>query len=225
MSSRDHLPLLPPHFGKTSVQIKRWLYIGCLYIILGITPLVTAQTRKLRIVSVHMDTNDKFPKAIQFFCGEQYNPKDCNQHVLSLRRVLAHYPIEQLGTWSFVLVPSADWKDLVRGTKNPSAPALTELERRTTVFEEVLFSSKPSPTRVAELLHMFNIPADALVELAVSHELGHALCHDKDEGRTKILSFKLRAGQPLVCHPSRGASKSPAETNWLSGIGGPVGPN
>ena len=139
-----------------------------------------------------------------------------NQHVLSLRRVLAHYPIEQLGTWSFVLIPSADWRDLVRDIKNPGSPALTEIERRTTVFEEVLFSPRSSPMRSAELLNMFNIPMEALLDLAVSHELGHALCQEKDEERTNTYGRNLRARQALVCHPRQSASKSSAAENGPS---------
>ena len=212
MTNRDRLilSLFPTLAGKASAQTKkRWLWIG-LFIILGLTPLVTAQTRKLRVVRVPIEMNDDFPKAIQFFCGQQYNQKDCNQHVLALRRVLAHYPVEQLGTWSFILVPSADWRDLVHDVKNPGSPALTEIERRTTIFEEVLFSARSAPMRSSELLRMFNISVDALLDLAVSHELGHALCQEKDEGRTNTYGRNLRAGQPLVCHPRQSVSKSPA---------------
>jgi hypothetical protein len=209
MTNRDRLilSLFPTLAGKASAQC--WLWIS-LFIILGLTPLVTAQTRKLRVVRVPIEMNDDFPKAIQFSCGQQYNEKDCPQHVLALRRVLAHYPVEQLGTWSFVLVPSADWRDLVRDVRNPGTPALTEIERRTTVFDEVLFSSRPSPVRVEELLLMFNSSVEALLEVAVSHELGHALCREKDERRAKIYARHLREGQALACSPGQSISKSPA---------------
>jgi hypothetical protein len=212
MKNRDRLilSLFPTLAGNASAQTnKRWLWIG-LFIILGLTPLVTAQTRKLRVVRVPIDMNDGFPKAIQFFCGQQYDHKDCNQHVLALRRVLGHYPVEQLGTWWFVLVPSADWRDLVHDVKHPGSPALTEIERRTTVFEEVLFSARSAPIRSSELLRMFNIPVDALLNLAVSHELGHALCQEKDERQTNTYGRDLRAGEPLVCQPRQSVSKSPA---------------
>jgi hypothetical protein len=74
------------------------------------------------------------------------------------------------------------------------------LERRTTVFEEALFAA--SGSRRGELLRKFQIPADALLELAVSHELGHALCQEKDEDRTNTYSRYLREGQLPACHHS-----------------------
>ena len=80
MSNRGRLilSLLSTFPGKASAQTKkRWLCVG-LFIILGLAPLVTAQTRKLRVVHVDIEMNDDFPKAIQFLCSQQYNQKDCN---------------------------------------------------------------------------------------------------------------------------------------------------
>lgn len=208
MSNRDRLVLsFWPLAGKAFTQPSRCLCV-VLFVIIGLTSLVPAQAQKLRIVRVSTEMNDNFPKAIRFFCGNHYDQKDCQQHALSLRRVLAHYPVEQLGSWSFVLVPSADWTYLMTDAKSPGSPAFTEPNRRTTVFEEVLFSSRPS-TRVAELLLMFGVPMGHLLELAVSHELGHALCHDKNEERTKTYEHNLRSGQAPVCYPSPSDSKTP----------------
>jgi len=183
---------------------KRWLKLGIfltLVLTQWMTPAVTAQTRRLRVVRVQIQLDDDFPEAIQFFCAQLYKQDHCKKDVLALRGELARYPVEQLGLWSFVLVPSGDWRDLVRDMiRDPGSPAITMLEHRTTVFEEALFSA--SGSRRGELLRKFKIPADALLELAVSHELGHALCQEKDEDRTNTYSRYLREGQLPACHHS-----------------------
>ena len=49
--------------------------------------------------------------------------------------MLLAYPLERLGMWSFVLVPSYKWKDLVRVLGGSTdSPAFTIFERRTTVM-------------------------------------------------------------------------------------------
>jgi hypothetical protein len=181
---------------------KHWLKLGlflALVLTQWTTPAVTAQTRRLRVVRVQIQLDDDFPEAIQFFCAQLYKQDHCKKDVLALRGELARYPVEQLGLWSFVLVPSGDWRDLVRDMiRDPGSPAITMLEHRTTVFEEALFSA--SGSRRGELLRKFKIPADALLELAVSHELGHALCQEKDEHRTNTYSRYLRERQSPACH-------------------------
>ena len=181
---------------------EHWLKFG-LFLTLVLTqwatPALTAQTRRLRVVRIQIQINDDFPKAIQFFCAQLYKQDHCKKDILALRGELARYPVDQLGLWSFVLVPSGDWRDLVRDMiRDPGSPAITMLERRTSLFEEALFSA--SGSRRWELQRAFKIPADALLELAVSHELGHALCQEKDEHRANTYSRYLREGQLPACH-------------------------
>ena len=73
-----------------------------------------AQTQTLRVVPVHLEGTGQTTKNVQFFCTQDYNRDECHQHALELRRVLMTYPLERLGMWSFALVPSYKWKDLVR---------------------------------------------------------------------------------------------------------------
>ena len=73
-----------------------------------------AQTQTLRVVPVHLEGTGQTTKSVQFFCTQDYNRDECRQHALGLRRVLMTYPLDRLGMWSFVLVPSYKWKDLVR---------------------------------------------------------------------------------------------------------------
>ena len=50
----------------------------------------------------------------------------------------------------------------------------------------------------------------ALLELAISHELGHALCHEPDEYRADDYGRELRGGRILSCSPSPGLSATHA---------------
>ena len=157
-----------------------------------------AQTQTLRVVPVHLEGAGESAKSVQFFCTQDYNREGCHQHALELRRVLMTYPLEQLGMWSFVLVPSYKWKDLVHALGGSShSPAFTAFEQRTTVMESSLFSS--TATRSAELLHLFGVTGEALLELAVNHELGHCVCPDQDERKADDYGRELRKGEIPDC--------------------------
>jgi hypothetical protein len=158
----------------------------------------TAQAQKLRVNQVQIAADDSFPTAIRFYCAQGYDWKDCKNHIMALRHELARYPVDQLGSWSFVLVSSDSWKDLARSLSiDPSSPAFTVVDRQTTVFEQALFS--PIPLRLTELIRKFGLSGDALLQLAVSHELGHALCKEGDEHRVDAYGRYLREGQLPSC--------------------------
>jgi hypothetical protein len=100
--------------------------------------------------------------------------------------------------WSFVLVPSYKWKDLVRAVGGSThSPAFTIFDQRTTVMESSLFSA--TATRSAELLHVFGVTGEALLKLAVNHELGHCVCHDQDERKADDYGRELREGKTPNC--------------------------
>ena len=165
-------------------------------------PALRAQTGRLSIVPVQMRTNSDFPKAIQFFCAKNYEGERCKRDALALQKELARYPVERLGPWVFVLVPSGDWKELVGGkVSDPKSPAITTLENRTTIFEGALFL--PSGSRSLELVRRLNVPLDAMLQLAVSHELGHALCHEKNEHRASANGYSLRQGRLPDCYSTQ----------------------
>ncbi len=158
----------------------------------------TAQTQTLRAVPVDLEGTGQTPKSVQFLCTQDYNRDECLQHALELRRVLMTYPVERLGMWSFVLVPSYKWKDLVRSLGGPThSPAFTIFEQRTTVMESSLFSA--TATRSAEFLHVFGVTGEALLELAVTHELGHCVCQDPDERKADDYGRELREGKTPDC--------------------------
>jgi len=157
-----------------------------------------AQTQTLRVVPVHLEGTGQTTKSVQFFCTQDYNPDECLQHALELRQALMIYPLERLGMWSFALVPSDKWKDLVRSLGGPThSPAFTIFEQRTTVMESSLFSA--TATRSAGFREVVGVTGEALLELAVNHELGHCVCHDPDERKADDYGRELREGKTPDC--------------------------
>jgi|SRR5215470_294082 len=157
-----------------------------------------AQTQTLRVVPVNLEGDGDTARSVQFFCTQDYNREKCHQHALELRRVLTSYPLERLATWSFALVPSEKWKDLVHALGgSANSPAFTIFEERTTVMESSLFSATAS--RSDEFLHVFGVTGEALLELAVNHELGHCVCPDQDERKADDYGRELRKGKTPNC--------------------------
>jgi hypothetical protein len=156
-----------------------------------------AQTQTLRIVPVHLDAVVAFPKTVGFFCTQNYRQQACVKDAITLRFVLTPYPLERAGTWSFVLVPADDWKALLPSTGDPVSPAFSIIEQRTTVLESSLFS--PSPSRGEEFLKRFGKIGAALQDLAVTHELGHAICQDTNERHADDFGRGLREKKPVAC--------------------------
>jgi hypothetical protein len=127
----------------------------------------------------------------QFLCVAPYTVADCEKQVVTLQTTLHRYQAEKLGKWTWVLVPSADWKPILeRVHMDPNSPAFSILERRQTFFEGVLLA--PNPKRQNELMSKWGTGLDRLLELAVTHELGHALCNDPDERRADQFGQRLR---------------------------------
>jgi hypothetical protein len=134
----------------------------------------------------------------QFLCVAPYTARDCEKQVVTLQTTLHHYQAEKLGKWTWVLVPSADWKPILeRVHMDPNSPAFSILERRQTFFEEVLFV--PEPKRQKELMSKWGMGLERLLDLAVTHELGHALCNDPDEKRADKFGQRLREMRQASC--------------------------
>ena len=159
-----------------------------------------AQTQNLKLVTVRFGSA---PSAIQFNCSQNYERSECVKDATALRQAMAHYPMQLLGTWSFVLVPADDWKALVRGQGgDPVSPAFSMLEQRVTLLDSSLFVA--SASRNKELLERFRMIGPALVDLAVTHEMGHGMCQDKDERRADDYGKELRDGKTLDCSKTPG---------------------
>jgi hypothetical protein len=179
-----------------------WL-ISCFFA----TSIMQAQT--IRGIPVQIRGDEHFSKSIQFFCTQKYNRQHCVRDAIRLQLILGRYPVADLGSWNFVLASSDEWKDLVRGLGGiPGSPAFSVLENRTTVLEEALFSA--SGSRRAELVRIFGTVDRVLLEQAVSHELGHALCGEFNENRAAQNGHDLFTGRALVCQDRRqGLSADP----------------
>jgi hypothetical protein len=160
-----------------------------------------AQTQSLRIVAVQLTPTSATPKTVQFFCTHNYEREACVNDAAALQRELLPYPLAQLGEWSFVLASADGWEDLVRSLGgDPVSPAFSVIEQRTTVLERSLFSANVSRNR--ELLLTFGVLGGALLNLAVTHELGHAICQDKDERRADDYGRELRDKRAVECPKS-----------------------
>jgi hypothetical protein len=133
-----------------------------------------------------------------FLCAVPYTVADCEKQVVMLQTTLHRYQAEKLGQWTWVLVRSEDWKPILeRVHMDPNSPAFSILERRQTFFEDALLV--PNPKRQNELMSKWGTGLDRLLDLAITHELGHAVCNDSDETRADQFGKRLRQRQAAVC--------------------------
>jgi hypothetical protein len=133
-----------------------------------------------------------------FVCNVGYSIRQCNEQMSVLRPLLAKYGADHLGDWTWVLVKSEDWKSLQQlHGMDPNSPAFSSLSRRQTFFEEAIVT--PIPGRSAELIREWSSSIDHLLNLAVTHELGHALCKERNERKADAYGQQLRKGQTAVC--------------------------
>ena len=157
-----------------------------------------AQTQTLKLVTVRFAANGSTPNAIQFQCSQKYDRAECAKDATVLRQAIAPYPVQLMGAWSFVLVPADDWKSLVRGQGgDPVSPAFSMLDQRLTLLDSSLFVG--SATRNKELLQRFGMTGAALLDLAVTHEMGHGICQEKNERRADGYGRELREGKTPDC--------------------------
>ena len=171
-----------------------------------------AQTQNLKMIAVRFPANGSTPNTIQFLCSQKYDHADCVKDATALRQAMAPYPVQLLGAWSFVLVPADDWKPLVRGQGgDPVSPAFSMLDQRVTLLDASLFSG--SATRNKELMQRFGLMGPQLVDLAVTHEMGHGICQEKDERRADGYGKDLRNGNIPDCSKTPGRKQTSLATN------------
>ena len=135
--------------------------------------------------------------------SQKYDRAECVKDATALRQAMASYPVQLLGEWSFVLVPSGDWKALVRGQSgDPVSPAFSMLDQRVTLLDSSLFVA--SAGRSKELLERFRMIGPQLVSLAITHEMGHGVCQETDERRADDYGKELRDGKIPDCSKTPG---------------------
>ena len=127
-----------------------------------------------------------------------------------LRKALANYPVAQLGNWTWILVRSEQWKAIVlaRGM-DPDSPAFTFYPKRETFFEEALVTQVP--VRNGELMLKWSVDRMGLLDFAIRHELGHALCNDANERNADRVARLLGERKPVFCEAKAEANRDPVE--------------
>jgi hypothetical protein len=162
-----------------------------------------AQTQNLKVISLRVPPNGQTPVAIQFLCSQSYDRAECVKDATALRQAMSPYPTQLLGEWSFVLVSADDWKAMVqRLGGDPVSPAFSMLDQRMTLLDGSLWVA--SATRNKELLERFRKIGPALVDLAVTHEMGHGICQEKDEQRADDYGKELRSDKVPDCSKTPG---------------------
>jgi hypothetical protein len=162
-----------------------------------------AQTQNLKMIAVRFPANSSTPNNVQFLCSQKYERTECVRDATALHAAIAQYPVELLGNWSFVLIPADDWKALVRGQGgDPVSPAFSMLDQRLTLLDGSLFVASVGGNK--ELLERFGKIGPALVDLAVTHEMGHAICQEKNERHADDYGKELREGKIPDCSKTPG---------------------
>jgi len=133
-----------------------------------------------------------------FACNVGYTPRDCQGATKVLSKALARYPVDELGKWTWVLVRPEDLKQILsmRGF-DTNHPAFSYLPKRVTFVDGSLVAG-PS-IRGTELSGTWRMRVEDLLDLAIRHELAHALCNDTDELKAERGANALKTGAPLSC--------------------------
>jgi len=142
---------------------------------------------------------ERLAPAQRFVCSPRFTLEECKQSMSVLMKLLEKYRAASLGEWKWVLVRSEDWNHLLLARGIPSGvPAITVLGIRTTLFDEGLVTGPAG--RVSELMDAWHLSRDALLDLAVRHELGHALCSDTSERSAERVAKLLEQSKPVSCN-------------------------
>ena len=107
-----------------------------------------------------------------------------------------------------MLAVSARWRQTIKDLGgDPESPAFSELSARVTVLEEELFETVDS--RREMLARRFGLPPGSILDYAVTHEMGHAICGERQEKLAEKYGFDLRRGIAPTCATYRKRSNTP----------------
>ena len=138
------------------------------------------------------------PPARHLFCDKGYTLKQCEEELVVLKKALAKYPMPELGEWTWVLVRSEYWRfTLLTQTLDPGIPALTDLAARATFFDDALVTG--ASWRMSELMTVWHMGRENLLDFAIRHELGHVLCNDANEMDADRVARLLERKKPISC--------------------------
>src|SRR5580698_22434 len=160
---------------------------------------LNAQMTSIKILPIELPNRPaSLSRAISFSCTTDYDPSQCLTSVALLAKVLERYPTERMGQWTFVLAGSARWRRTIKELGgDPESPAFSELDARVTVLEEALFETVDS--RQSMLAGRFGLPPGSILDYAVTHEMGHAICGERQEKLADKYGLDLRRGIAPMC--------------------------
>ena len=148
------------------------------------------------------------PTARHFVCDKGYTLKQCDEELAVLKKALAKYPMPELGEWTWVLVRSEYWRlTLLAQTLDPGIPALTDTAARATFFDDALVTGASG--RLSELMTVWHMGRESLLDFAIRHELGHALCNNANEMDAERVARLLEQKKPISCKVKVGANPHP----------------
>ena len=160
---------------------------------------LSAQTTSIQVTDVQPNDLSSIPAGqVTISCTTNYDPTLCLASANRLAKVLRHYPTTRLGDWKFVVASSEHWQQIVKALGgDPESPAFTELTTHVTVLEGALFET--ADMRRVALAQRYGQTVSGLLDYAVSHEIGHAICHERDERLAEAYGRDLRMGTTPVC--------------------------
>ena len=160
---------------------------------------LNAQTTSIKVTEVlRNDLSSTLAGQVTISCTTDYNPPQCLASANALAKVLQRYPITHLGDWRFVLASAEHWQQTVKSLGGDTeSPAFTEFAAHVTVLEDTLFETADS--RKANLAQRYRQPPGGLLDYAVTHEMGHAICHERSEKLADAYGLALRMGTTPIC--------------------------
>jgi len=156
------------------------------------------------------------PPARHFVCDKGYTLKRCDEELVVLKKALAKYPIPELGEWTWVLVRSEYWRlTLLTQTLDPGIPALTDTVARATFFDDALVTGASG--RMSELMAIWHMGRESLIDFSIRHELGHAFCNDVNEMDADRVARLLEQKKPISCKSKVRANRHQRPLKSISG--------
>ena len=153
-----------------------------------------------------------------FACDVGYTKQECQTATAILRNAVTRYPVDALGGWTWVLVRTADWKYALSAKGiNVNDPAFSNLTKRVTFLDGSLIDR--ASIRGTELRMVWHMPVEELLDLAIRHELAHALCNERNEFKATRVAIAWKDGAHLSCRGTPVAQSHTDETRTTRVVG------
>jgi hypothetical protein len=87
--------------------MKRKTWLACIILQAGLVGGLSPRISRANAGAERLSTQ-------HFFCNTGYELNACHEQIAALKTVVAKFPTEALGPWTWVLVRSQDWKQLTK---------------------------------------------------------------------------------------------------------------